>query len=205
MSMDIYKILEMLSMFSTMLGAFYISKKDMNNNKLKGFVFFMIGNITMFFVSIEKGMFPLFVQLCFFSIGAFLGLKHEFDKKKKDIFNLLIILAFFFFVILLFFLNNINSFNFNLLNQSYLELTAAIIAISGNFLVKYSGLKKFYAFFMFFIADIFYIKVAINHEMWFFMTQSMFFIYTSFSGMYYSYNEYLIESKKTKRKIFKYG
>jgi len=203
---SVINLAEFLAMSASMLGAFLVSRKDTKNNKYYGFLAFFISNIFMSIVAIDKGMVPLMIQLAFFAIGAYLGIKYELNKKNNfhlihilNKFSLIMII----FTIIYFLFNLKESYSFSITN---IEIIAATMAIIGNFFMRYDTYYKFLAFLLFLLADILYIIVAKDHEMYFFLIQSTFFIYTSLYGMYQSYLE--IQQKNCRiapKKIFKYG
>lgn len=186
--MEFIDILEFFGMAFAISGAIYMSRdsKIVPNHMFKAFLVFFISNMFMIIVAAVEGMIPFFIQQCFFMIGAYLGLIYYLKKLYTNYFynyikfiNIITIIYIIVVIIILFNLSNNYTFNITII-----ELAAAILAISGNFILKADNLNiRSYAFIFFIIADIIYVYIAIDHNLLFFTSQSLFFVFTGIIGL----------------------
>lgn len=176
-------ILEAFGAIFSILGAYLMSLSTKQNQRplYLAFISFLIANISLFAFFLFEGKVPMIIQLVFFYIGAFLGIVRKSQTPKRD-FNILITITFSYIVILLIslYFKSISSISFEILP---IDTLAASMAIIGNFLLSSKNhIRRSYAFILFFIADILYVYVGYTNAFYFFMAQSMFFIYTSLNG-----------------------
>jgi len=176
--MELLTVLEFVGMVSTMTGAYLVSR---NKEMLMfyGATAFLTANYTMFAFATGKGMIPLQIQMVFFFMATIPMLKAyspnwELSKKIILIFTPI-------YTILLISFIDINLGNIEI---TRFEIIAAIIAVSGSFLLKYKNSDiKIIAFILFFVADVIYVYVSIDKSLIFFGIQSLFFWYTSIDGI----------------------
>lgn len=186
---SIFTVLEFIGMICSMLGAFYLSRHEdkVPHHMLKAFGFFAISNVAMLLVSAHMLMVPLFLQVILFVSTTYLGIMtygpNKFNQSQmKQIKLFAFALMFFvFFLLLGIYQSKTGILNFSITN---IEIAAAATAIGGSFLMKYQTFNlRFLGFFLFFVADILYVKVGIDNALYFFAIQSGYFIYTSIAGM----------------------
>jgi hypothetical protein len=170
--------IELVGAVSTMSGAMLLAK-----NKIKiAFYFFAITNTSMFFVGFEHGLLGLMIQMFVFAlinynVQIFLSENKQITKK-----NLLLFFGIFFMLMIILALFQGKNYQFTL---GLIDIIAAILAVVGTFVMKYNNIEiKTFGFIGFFIADLLYIYIANENHMWFFMIQSIFFLYTSLLGIY---------------------
>lgn len=173
------EVLEFVAMIFSMLGAFYMSRGT--HTMIKSFMAFSVANMLLIIVSLQLGLGALFVQMIFFSYASYSGLI-KFGV-RKDL--LLLVLAI--YLVLLSLFSDISNWKFEI---TLIEVIAATMAIAGAIIIKYNSQRK-NAFILYFLADILYVYIAINHNLMWFGIQSAFFIYTSMVG-------YINEYKKEK-------
>ena len=178
----IFKIMEFAGMALSIMGALYMSKnmKTEENTMFKSGLFFFMSNFVMIGVALYHGIAMLAIQmLFFFSTSIAVLLSHTNDKKRtlkfisQVLFTLVILFALFY-----------DQLDFSSMSFKPIEIIAAIIAITGSFLLKtHSERVRIIAFISFLIADTLYIKVGFDSGMYFFMAQAAFFLYTSGRGI----------------------
>lgn len=165
------------------LGAFLLSRNLKENPKaiFYAFISFFISNIFMLHLALIEGMTPLLIQQALFMSGAVVGLiSHAENKEKvKTILLFFVILTTLSMSYLYFFSGKDFIFEITLI-----EVLAAFFAITGNFVMKtHNPETRLYAFYLFVLADILYIGIGLNAELYFFAFQATFFIYTSYAGI----------------------
>lgn len=176
-------ILEALGAIFSILGALLMSFSTKTNQKplYYAFISFCISNFVLFAFFLIEGKIPMIIQLIFFFIGAFLGVIKKSANKKRD-FKILSIFTILYLIILCIIIYDISisKISFSIVP---IDSLAALLAIIGNFLLssKYH-IRRSYAFILFFIADILYVYIGYTNEFYFFMTQSIFFVFTSING-----------------------
>jgi len=192
--MDIIHILEFSGMIFSISGSYMASRneKRFTETVYIAFWLFFFSNLSVLIVAITNQLIPLIIQTLFFFTGSIIVILSRSNNKERDVFRIIYILL----PYLLFIMYLILSIDFSLLNFNItsIEVFAAIMAIVGNFIFqKREDLFKLIAFMLFFFADILYVYVAFENSLFFFMTQSAFFIYTSFNGIFN-----VLKYKKTK-------
>ncbi len=183
MTIEITTILELTAAVFSILGAFLLSR-DLQINPIAlyfGFISFFIGNVFMIHLALLEHMAPLLIQLVLFSAGAHLGvISHAKNKEKVKMISYFVLTMTTFSLLYLYF-NASADFVFKF---STIEIIAATIAISGNFMMKtHNPLVRINAFYLFIIADAVYVIVAINADLYFFAFQAAFFVFTSTAGI----------------------
>ncbi len=175
--------LEAFGAVFSILGAFLMSLSTKDNQRplYLAFISFLCANLCLFAFFLFAGKIPMIIQLLFFYAGAFLGVVKKSLTPKRD-FKILIFVSLIYMLILLitFYFKSITSIEFEILP---IDTCAATMAIIGNFLLSsQSHIRRSYAFILFFIADVLYVYVGYVNGFYFFMAQSIFFIYTSLNG-----------------------
>jgi len=173
-------IMEFIMAVFAMTGAFLLSKLMVKEAMLT----FITGNFAGAYVAISAGLPGLLTQMLFFittGVIVLWSLKKELMQDKKTLFYFIPVI--FVAGIALTVSIKIPSVYQNSLESSYFEIIAASFAILGSFLMKYEDKIKRYGFICFIIADILYIEVAVSNELWFFLVQSIFFVWTSSNGL----------------------
>lgn len=176
---DMNTILELIGAIFSILGAWYMSyaKKEY---LYKAFVFFLISNTSLLIFFILNGKVPMIVQFIFFFGSAILGVIRMSDNKQKTI-KLLKIVGLISIAPLLFALLNIKEVTFEV---KALDTIASTLAITGAFLLSSpTYIKRNIAYIMFIIADIVFVYIGFTNSFYFFMLQSLFFIYTGSRGL----------------------
>jgi len=173
-------IIEFIAMIFSIIGSYKMgSIQDEDRNSLKNaFNSFYISNILLILLASITGLIFLYIQMLFFTTTAILG-HYNITKNKtvllyKSSVSLIIILISLYLLIE----NNPTIKNFNLI-----EIFAAVLAIVGSYIIS---IKRFevYAFTMFIIADLLYIKIGVDNFLPFFIVQSIFFVILSLRGIF---------------------
>lgn len=174
--MRIVDFCEFVGMAFSMVGAFLMSRdqEKYKNALLMSFYCYLVSNASMLYVSCVHGIGPMFIQMALFAITGIEVISSRTTKKAR-----LLYVAIIAYVGLLF--SNSQEFKFEI---ALIEIVAAVFAVVGNYLFKFKKTEILIAgFTCFFVADAIYIFVACDRSMWFFLVQSMFFIYTSVVGI----------------------
>lgn len=176
------QFLEFLGMVFSMAGAYLMSRdsRKMPNHLYLAFISFGISNIFMIVVSLYHGVTPLLIQMALFATSSYMGIISQSNnfQRDKNIMTSVIVIYSLAMIMVYNYANITFHFDFTLA-----DTTAAIIAIAGSFVLKSHDLDfRLNAFIAFFVADVIYVFVAYDHGMYFFMTQSAFFLYTSIEG-----------------------
>jgi hypothetical protein len=176
-------IIEFIGAFFSILGAFLLSRDiEKNPNTIfYAFISFFIANMFFLHMALLEGMAPLLIQQALFFTTAYIGLmSHTKNKDKTQKISLFFVFLTVSSLMYLYFLSG-KEFNFYI---SEIEVLAAILAISGSFLMKtHTPVVRIRAFYLFLFADILYIWIGYSTGLYFFMIQAMFFIYTSWAGI----------------------
>ena len=194
--MDYLLILEFVGMVLTMRGAFLVSRGN-DRAMYLGLISFIMANIVMFAFATGKGMVPLQIQMVFFFLGSLPALRAYAPNWNKLKIILLIVIPVY-LVILISFME----FKINILGITSIEVIAAVIAITGSYILRYKVKDVMVlSFILFFVADIFYVYISVEKGLLFFGIQSLFFWYTSIAGVKTnlngeSFKSYLIRQKE---------
>lgn len=178
----IFEILEFTGMILSIMGALYMSKnmKSEENTMFKSGFFFFISNFVMIGVALYHGIATLAIQMLFFFLTSIIVLMSHTKEKEKTLMFISLVL----FTLVILFGLSYDHLDFSSMNFKPIGIIAAIIAISGSFLLKTKSERvRIMAFISFLIADTLYLKVGFDSRMYFFMAQSAFFLYTSGRGI----------------------
>lgn len=174
-------ILEFLGMFFSIFAVLYIAKAT-NEAIYKANVLFYISNIMMFSFFFLNGIVSIFIQMGLFFITAILGILRLSKNKQRDK-KIILITSIIYITIFSFYLNYIGLKDLNF-EIKPLDTIASIMAIIGAFLLSYdSFIKRNIAYILFLLADILYIYIGYSNGFYFFMIQSIFYIFTSSIGI----------------------
>lgn len=176
------KGLEFYGMLASMTGAYLMSRDHVRftNTMYLAFISFMTSNLALFYVAMVTGLIPLMVQLVLFFVSAAVVIIAHSKNVGRDRNILIAITSTYIVLMTIIFIQSNIVFDFKI---GVLDTMAAIIAISGSFAMKsHDNAVKLWAFAAFFVADVFYVYIGFENELFFFMTQSFFFLYTSIAG-----------------------
>lgn len=175
-------ILEATGAIFSIIGAYLmsLSTKDDTRPLYFGFISFFISNLALLTFFTLNGKVPVIIQMILFFITAIIGIYKLTKNKKRDVSIIFIIL----FIYILFFVftifPNIKDTDFNIL---IIDFIASFIAIVGSFLLSSpKHITRSYAFICFFVADVIFVYIGYVNAYYFFMIQSMFYLYTSSKG-----------------------
>ncbi len=175
-------ILEATGAIFSITGAYLMSLSSKENTRplYFGFISFFISNLALLTFFILNGKVPVIIQMILFFITAILGIYKLTKNKKRDVSIISGVLFVYSLVLVFTILPNIKNIDFNILP---IDFTASLIAIVGSFLLSsHNHLIRSYAFICFFLADIIFVYIGYSNAYFFFMIQSVFFIYTSAKG-----------------------
>ena len=177
-------VLEATGAIFSIAGAYLMSLSSRENIRplYFGFISFFISNLALMTFFVLNGKVPVIVQMILFFITAILGIYKLTKDKKRDVIIICGILFIYSLVLIFSILPKIGNIDFSILPIDFL---ASLIAIVGSFLLSsHNHLIRSYAFICFFLADIIFVYIGYTNTYFFFMMQSMFFIYTSAKGYY---------------------
>lgn len=175
-------ILEATGAIFSIAGAYLMSLSSKENTRplYFGFISFFISNLALLTFFVLNGKVPVIIQMVLFFITAILGIYKLTKNKKRDVSIICGILFVYGLVLVFTILPNIKNIDFSILPIDFL---ASLIAIIGSFLLSsHNHLIRSYAFICFFLADIIFVYIGYSNAYFFFMIQSIFFIYTSAKG-----------------------
>lgn len=176
-------LLEAFGAIFSILGAYLMSLSTKHNQRplYLAFISFLAANLSLFAFFLFAGKVPMIIQLTFFYAGAFLGVVKKSNNPTRDLKILVLISLVYFFILgISLYFKSISSIDFEVLP---LDTLASSMAIIGNFLLSSrSHIRRSYAFILFFLADVLFVYIGYTNAFYFFMAQSMFFIYTSLNG-----------------------
>lgn len=177
-------ILEATGAIFSIAGAYLMSLSSKENTRplYFGFISFFISNLALLTFFVLNGKVPVIIQMILFYITAILGIYKLTKNKRRDVFIISIILIIYSLILIFIILPKIENIDFNIL---IIDLIASLIAIIGSFLLSSPNhIIRSYAFICFFVADIIFVYIGYTNAFYFFMVQSVFFIYTSSKGYY---------------------
>lgn len=175
-------ILEILGAVFSILGAYLMSSSSKINIKPLYFAFisFFISNLALFTFFTYSGKIPVMVQMFFFFITAILGIYKLTENKKRDSFIMMIVLVIYILIIYLIVIPSMSKSDFTIIP---IDFIASFIAILGSYLLSsHNYIIRGYAFILFFIADLLFVYIGYVNGFYFFMIQSIFYLYTSTKG-----------------------
>lgn len=176
------KGLEFYGMLASMTGAYLMSRDHVRypNTMYLAFISFMTSNLALFYVAMVTGLVPLMVQLVLFFVSAAVVIIAHSKNVGRDRNILITVTITYIGLMAIVFVNSNITFD---LKIGVIDSMAAIIAIAGSFAMKsHDNVVKLWAFAAFFVADVFYVYIGFENGLYFFMTQSLFFWYTSIAG-----------------------
>jgi len=201
--MEILSVLEFLGASATIAGSFLISRGKGDKFLYLGFISFLTANSLMFAFAGGIGMISLQIQMvAFFILGIPVITSTKMFERNRGKTYLYLIVAFSVSMIL-FSVVRTEELNYS---YTYIEIITAIMAVIGSYIMKYDNRDiKTIGFMLFFIADLIYIFISVEKGLVFFGIQSVFFLYTSVSGIknelkgdsfiYWIKNPFFIQSK----------
>lgn len=175
-------ILEATGAIFSIAGAYLMSLSSKENTRplYYGFISFFISNLALLTFFVLNGKVPVIFQMILFFITAILGIYKLTKNKKRDVSIISGILFIYSLILVFTILPSIENIDFNIL---FIDSTASLIAILGSFLLSSPNhIVRSYAFICFFVADVIFVYIGYSNAYFFFMIQSMFFIYTSLKG-----------------------
>lgn len=193
-------ILEAIGAVFSIIGAYLMSKSSKNNVRpiYWGFVSFFISNLALLTFFTLNGKVPVIIQMILFFVTAVLGIYKLTKNRKRDVFLISIILSIYLFILYKTILPNMSNIDFMVLP---IDLLAASIAIFGSFLLSSHNHKtRGIAFICFFIADVIFVYIGYENAFYFFMVQSIFYLYTSVKGYINTMKEEIKIAKESLRK-----
>lgn len=174
--------LEILGAIFSILGAYLMSLSTKSNTKpiYFAFVSFFISNLSLLTFFTLSGKVPVIIQMILFFVTAILGIVRLTANKKRDITLMSIILFIYLIFLNSYVFSNIKEINFEILP---IDFIASSIAILGSFILSSNNhVIRSYAFICFFLADLLFVYIGYVNSFYFFMIQSMFYLYTSTKG-----------------------
>lgn len=193
-------ILEAIGAIFSIIGAYLMSRSTKANTCpiYWGFVSFFISNLALLTFFTLKGKVPVIVQMILFFVTAVLGIYKLTNERKRDVSLISIVLFIYLFVLYLKVLPNMSNIDFTVLP---IDLIASAIAIYGSFLLSSKNHKtRGIAFICFFVADVIFVYIGYTNAFYFFMIQSIFYLYTSAKGYTNTMKEEIEEFKNSLRK-----
>ncbi|MAD42592.1 MAG: hypothetical protein CL623_09400 [Arcobacter sp.] len=175
-------ILEATGAIFSITGAYLMSLSSKENTRplYFGFISFFISNLALLTFFVLNGKIPVIIQMILFFITAILGIYKLTKNRSRDVFIISGILSIYSLILVFTILPNIENIDFNILP---VDFVASFIAIFGSFLLSsHNHIIRSYAFICFFLADIIFVYIGYSNAYFFFMIQSVFFIYTSAKG-----------------------
>jgi hypothetical protein len=175
-------ILEATGAIFSIIGAYLMSLSSKNDTKplYFGFISFFISNLALLTFFILNGKVPVIIQMILFFITAIIGIYKLTNNRKRDIRIISVILFIYISIIIFTVLPNIKDIDFNIL---VVDFIASLIAIVGSFLLSsHKHTIRGYAFICFFVADVIFVYIGYVNAYYFFMIQSVFYLYTSSKG-----------------------
>lgn len=175
-------ILEAIGAIFSILGAHLMSLSTKDNTRplYFGFISFFVSNLALLTFFTLTGKIPVMIQMVLFFVTAVLGIYKLTQNKKRDtnivVFILIVYLSILYFTVL----PNMSKIDFTVLPVDFI---ASLIAIVGSFLLSsHNHIIRGYAFICFFVADILFVYIGYVNSFYFFMVQSVFYLYTSSKG-----------------------
>lgn len=157
-----------------------ISTKENTRPLYLAFISFFISNLALITFFTVNGKVPIIIQMLLFFATSILGIYKHTLHKRRDV--LLMSVVIFFYIIVLFF-NNILDFRNTDFGINGIDLLASCIAIIGSFLLSSHNYKRRgLSFICFFVADMIFVYIGYENQFYFFMVQSLFYLYTSVNG-----------------------
>jgi uncharacterized membrane protein YhhN len=175
-------ILEAVGAVFSIAGAYLMSLSSKDNTRplYFGFICFFISNLALLTFFTLNGKVPVIIQMILFFITAIIGIYKLTKNRKRDVSVISLVLFIYISVLILTVIPNIKDIDFSIL---IVDLIASLIAIVGSFLLSSpKHIIRSYAFICFFVADIVFVYIGYSNAYYFFMVQSIFYLYTSYKG-----------------------
>lgn len=175
-------ILEAIGAIFSILGAHLmsLSSKDDTRPLYFGFISFFISNLALLTFFTLSGKIPVIIQMILFFVTAVLGIYKLTVNKKRDVLIISLVLCIYILLLIVIVIPNIVNVDFTILP---IDFIASFIAILGSFLLSsHNHIIRGYAFICFFLADVLFVYIGYTNAYYFFMIQSIFYLYTSSKG-----------------------
>lgn len=193
-------ILEAIGAIFSIIGAFLMSRSSKSDTRpiYWGFVSFFISNLALLTFFTLNGKVPVIIQMILFFVTAVLGIYKLTLQRKRDVSLISIILFFYLLILYKTVVPNMANIDFIVLP---IDLIASAIAIYGSFLLSSHNHKtRGIAFICFFVADVIFVYIGYVNAFYFFMIQSIFYLYTSAKGYTNTMKEEIESFKNSLRK-----
>lgn len=174
--------LEAIGAIFSILGAYLMSTSTKEHTKplYYGFMSFFISNAALLTFFTFKGKVPIIAQMLLFFVTAILGIYRHTPHKKRDMTVILVLTLLIAVSITFAVIPQIQSIDFTVLP---IDFAASSLAILGSYLLSsHNHIYRGYAFICFFIADVVFVYIGYSNAFYFFMVQSIFYLYTSYKG-----------------------
>ena len=175
-------ILEAIGAIFSIFGAYLMSLSTKVDTKplYLGFICFFISNLALLTFFTLTGKIPVIIQMILFFVTAIIGIYKLTQNRKRDIQIMAFILIVYITILIYTVLPNMQEIDFKVL---LVDLIASFIAITGSFLLSsHNHIIRGYAFICFFVADVIFVYIGYTNAFYFFMVQSIFYLYTSLKG-----------------------
>ncbi|MDX9796325.1 MAG: nicotinamide mononucleotide transporter [Arcobacteraceae bacterium] len=175
-------LLEAFGAIFSILGAYLMATSTKINTKplYYGFISFFISNTALLIFFTLKGKVPIILQMVLFFMTAIIGIYKHTSHKKRDTMLMSMVLLLLGCVLYFSIVPRMREIDFTVL---WVDLLASSLAIFGSFLLSSHTPKiRGYAFICFFIADVVFVYIGLTNAFYFFMVQSLFYLYTSVKG-----------------------
>lgn len=157
-----------------------LSTKDNTRPLYIAFISFFISNLSLITFFTLSGKIPIILQMLLFFVTSIIGIYKHTSNKKRDVFLIVSIVSIYIFVL---FINGILNLEETTFDIKIIDLIASLIAIIGSFLLSsHNYIRRSYAFICFFLADVIFVYIGYENQFYFFMLQSVFYLYTSVKG-----------------------
>lgn len=175
-------LLEAFGAIFSILGAYLMATSTKINTKplYYGFISFFISNTALLIFFTLKGKVPIILQMVLFFMTAIIGIYKHTSHKKRDTTLMSMVLLLLGCVLYFSIVPRMREIDFTVL---WVDSLASSLAIFGSFLLSSHTPKiRGYAFICFFIADVVFVYIGLTNAFYFFMVQSLFYLYTSVKG-----------------------
>jgi hypothetical protein len=175
-------LLEAFGAIFSILGAYLMATSTKINTKplYYGFISFFISNTALLIFFTLKGKVPIILQMVLFFMTAIIGIYKHTSHKKRDTMLMSMVLLLLGCVLYFSIVPRMREIDFTVL---WVDSLASSLAIFGSFLLSSHTPKiRGYAFICFFIADVVFVYIGLTNAFYFFMVQSLFYLYTSVKG-----------------------
>jgi hypothetical protein len=132
-----------------------------------------------------------------FFVTAIIGIYKLTQNRKRDIKIMAFVLVVYISILVITVLPNMAQIDFKIL---LVDFIASLIAIIGSFLLSsHNHVIRSYAFICFFVADVIFVYIGYTNAFYFFMIQSIFYLYTSYKGYSNTMKDEIAVFKKRKK------